>query len=87
MGSIRTSKVTKDEGYSWVIVIGSFLSHFSNIGFSFGIAGNLTVAHQKFFKVDLQEASIVGSVHICTLFLFGEKDLSSLLVLNLQITL
>jgi len=74
MAIIKGPKLTKDKGYSWVIVITSFLSHFAHIGFSFGIAGNLTIVHQDFFKVDLQQGSLIGTVHIGVLFLFGKKD-------------
>jgi len=71
MGNIRSLEKTKDKGYAWIIVLTSFLSHFANVGFSFGIAGNLTIIYQEFFKVDLQLGSLVGSVHIGVLFLFG----------------
>jgi len=75
MTVIRGPKLSKDKGYSWVIVFTSFLSHFANIGFSFGTAGNLTMAHQDYFNVDLQIGSFIGTAHISVLLLFGKKDL------------
>jgi len=65
-------KFEKDKGYAWVILFFSFLSHFVHIGFSFGTAGNLTIARQEFFKVNLQKGSLIGSVYLGVLFLFGK---------------
>jgi len=73
MACAKSSKLTKDKGYSWVIVFGSLLSHFAHVGFTFGTAGNLTIAHQEFFKVDLQQGSLIGTVHVGVLFIFGER--------------
>jgi len=50
----------------------SFLSHVCNRGFSYGILGNMTIAHQKFFNIGLQESGIIGSLHVATIFLFGK---------------
>jgi len=72
MTGINRLTLTKDKGYSWVIVLGSFLSHFASVGFAFGTAGNLTIAHQDFFKVDLQQGSLIGTVHVGVLFIFGK---------------
>ena len=60
----------KDKGFAWVILMMSFLSHGVHLGFSFGIIGNLTIAHQKFFNIDLETSSLMGSVHIGLLFGF-----------------
>ena len=60
----------KDKGFAWVILMMSFLSHGVHLGFSFGIVGNLTIAHQKFFNIDLETSSLMGSVHIGLLFGF-----------------
>ncbi|KAF6020216.1 hypothetical protein EB796_021457 [Bugula neritina] len=81
MTVIRGPKLSKDKGYSWVIVFTSFLSHFANIGFSFGTAGNLTMAHQDYFNVDLQIGSFIGTAHISVLLLFG--PIASVLVKKL----
>jgi len=62
----------KDKGYAWVISVASFLSHFSHIGFSYGIAGNLTIAHQQFFNINLQKGSLAGSIHFGALLLLGK---------------
>jgi len=40
-------KLKKDKGYAWVIGVASFLSHFTHYGLSYGVAGNLTIAHQQ----------------------------------------
>jgi len=50
----------------------SFLSHVCNRGFSFGILGNMTIAHQKFFNIGLQESGIIGSLHVASIFIFGK---------------
>jgi len=76
--TIKGPKFVKDKGYSWLIVFTSFLSHFCNIGFSYGVGGNLTIAHQDFFKVDLQQGSLIGTVHIGVLFLFGKNNQSAI---------
>ncbi|KAF6022457.1 hypothetical protein EB796_019241 [Bugula neritina] len=73
MAFIRRPKLTKDSGYSWIIAFTSCLSHFAHMGFTFGTAGNLTIAHQEFFKVDLQQGSLIGTLHAGVIFLFGEK--------------
>jgi len=65
------SKATKDGGYSWVVMVTSCLSHFSHIGFSLGVAGNLTIAHQEFFNVDLQQGSLIGTIHIGLVYMLG----------------
>ncbi|KAF6024915.1 hypothetical protein EB796_016752 [Bugula neritina] len=62
----------KDRGYAWWILFMSFLSHVCNRGFSFGILGNMTIAHQKFFNIGLQESGIIGSLHVASIFIFGK---------------
>ena len=62
----------KDKGYAWFISVASFLSNFTHTGFSYGIAGNLTIAHQQFFNIDLQKGSLLGTIHVGVLMLFGE---------------
>ncbi|KAF6022454.1 hypothetical protein EB796_019238 [Bugula neritina] len=79
--AFKRPKFEKDKGYAWVILFFSFLSHFVHIGFSFGTAGNLTIAHQEFFKVNLQKGSLIGSVYLGVLFLFG--PIASILVKKL----
>ena len=61
----------KDKGYAWVILLMSFLSHFLHMGFSLAILGNLTVAHKEYFNIDLQLASLIGSVHIGVCLIAG----------------
>ncbi|KAF6039471.1 Mct1 [Bugula neritina] len=71
----------KDRGYAWWILFMSFLSHVCNRGFSYGILGNMTIAHQKFFNIGLQESGIIGSLHVATIFLFA--PLASIMVKKL----
>ncbi|KAF6024918.1 hypothetical protein EB796_016755 [Bugula neritina] len=71
----------KDRGYAWWILFMSFLSHVCNRGFSFGILGNMTIAHQKFFNIGLQESGIIGSLHVASIFLFA--PLASIMVKKL----
>jgi len=66
----------KDRGYAWVILFFSFLSHFAHLGFSYGTAGNLTIAHQKVFNIDLQKGSLLGTIHIGLLLLLGKFVIS-----------
>jgi len=61
----------KDKGYAWVIGVASFLSHFTHFGMSYGIAGNLTIAHQQFFNVNLQKGSLPGAVYFGCLLMLG----------------
>ncbi|KAF6024917.1 hypothetical protein EB796_016754 [Bugula neritina] len=71
----------KDRGYAWWILFMSFLSHVCNRGFSFGILGNMTIAHQKFFNIGLQESGIIGSLHVASIFIFA--PLASIMVKKL----
>jgi len=68
----KKPQLAKDKGYAWVILFFSFLSHFTHLGFSYGTAGNLTIAHQKVFNIDLQKGSLLGTIHVGVLMLFGE---------------
>ncbi|KAF6033765.1 hypothetical protein EB796_007926 [Bugula neritina] len=63
----------KDKGYAWFISVASFLSNFTHTGFSYGIAGNLTIAHQQFFNINLQNGSLAGSIHFGALLMLGEQ--------------
>jgi len=74
---IRKPQLAKDKGYAWVILFFSFLSHFAHLGFSFSTAGNLTIAHQKVFNIDLQKGSLLGTIHIGVLLLFGKFVIST----------
>ncbi|KAF6041016.1 hypothetical protein EB796_000733 [Bugula neritina] len=67
----KKPELAKDKGYAWLILFFSFLSHFAHIGFLSGTAGNLTIAHQKVFNIDLQKGSLLGTIHIGVLLLFG----------------
>ncbi|KAF6035455.1 hypothetical protein EB796_006238 [Bugula neritina] len=69
----KKPQLAKDKGYAWVILFFSFLSHFTHLGFSYGTAGNLTIAHQKVFNIDLQKGSLLGTIHVGVLMLFGES--------------
>jgi len=64
-------KFEKDKGYAWVIGIASFLSHFTHYGLSYGVVGNLTIAYQQFFNIDLQKGSLPGSIHFGCLLMLG----------------
>ena len=61
----------KDKKYAWVTLAMSFLSHSVHLGFSYAVLGNLTIAHMQHFSIDLQLASLIGSVHSGVFFLFG----------------
>jgi len=63
----------KDKGYAWFISVASFLLNFTHTGFTFGIAGNLTIAHQQFFNINLQNGSLAGSIHFGALLMFGKQ--------------
>jgi len=73
----KKPELAKDKGYAWLILFFSFLSHFAHIGFLSGTAGNLTIAHQKVFNIDLQKGSLLGTIHIGVLLLFGEFVIST----------
>ena len=68
----KNTKLQKDRGYAWVILLMSLLSHSLHLGFSFAVLGNLTVAHRIHFGVDLQISSWIGTLHTGILFLFGK---------------
>lgn len=63
----------KDCGYAWFILFLSFLSHMAHLGFSAGVAGNLTVIHQQYFNINLQESSNIGSVHFALTQFLGKR--------------
>jgi len=66
---LKTYTIRK--GYAWVIGVASFLSHFTHYGLSYGVAGNLTIAHQQFFNVNLQKGSLPGAVYFGCLLMLG----------------
>ena len=65
-------KLTKDRGYAWVVIIFGFFSCFLSTGFSYGVVGNLTIAHKQKFNIDLRESSMIGSVYSGAMYLFGK---------------
>ena len=76
----RDIKYKKDKGYSWVVLLMSALSHSVHLGFTFGVLGNLTIAHMQYFNIDLQLSSLIGSVHGAVLFLFGMFNVLEILI-------
>ena len=65
-------KLTKDKGYVWVILLMSFLSHALHLGFTYAVLGNLTIAHKKFFGIELELSTLIGSLHGGVLYIFGK---------------
>ncbi|KAF6021684.1 hypothetical protein EB796_020003 [Bugula neritina] len=61
----------KDSRYSCLVLFMSFLSHVCHLGFSYGVVGNLTIAHQQAFNISLQQSSLLGSVFVATFYLLG----------------
>ncbi|XP_067950601.1 monocarboxylate transporter 14-like [Watersipora subatra] len=71
----------KDTGYAWVVLLMSTLSHFAHLGFTFGVIGNMTIVNQTHFGIGLQLSSLIGTIHMATIFFFGL--ISSMLVKKL----
>ena len=71
-------ELKKDKGFVWLILVMSFLSHGLHLGFTYAVLGNLTIAHQKFFNIDLEQSTLIGSVHGGVLFIFGKCLLQSI---------
>ena len=65
-------ELRKDKGFVWMILVMSFLSHGLHLGFTYAVLGNLTIAHQKFFNINLEQSTLIGSVHGGVLFIFGK---------------
>jgi len=76
----KKPQLIKDKGYAWIVLLLTSLSQFVHLGFSFGVVGNMTIVHQRVFSIDLRYSSVIGSVHIGTLMLFGKHLQSSFLL-------
>jgi len=54
------------------VLVLSFLCHILQTGFSFGIAGVLTIAHKELFGISVFLSSLIGTTNITVIFLFGK---------------
>ena len=84
---VKSPKIEKDRGYAWVILLMSLLSQSLHLGFSLAVIGNLTVAHKAYFNIDLQESSLIGTVHTGVLFLFGKAIKIVMILIMIMIIL
>lgn len=73
-----SSDIEKDRCFAWIVCAASMFSHMMSAGFTYAIAGTLTLVQQKHFNITENDASWIISVHFCFFSMMGEFYLANL---------
>ncbi|XP_067951283.1 monocarboxylate transporter 3-like [Watersipora subatra] len=70
-GFCRRINLKKDKGYAWLVLAFAIITYGLHMGFGLAVVGNMTIAHQKLFDIGVEQAGLISTAHLASIFLFG----------------